>query len=191
MQYSEEFKTPKGFIDVYGHKGSPEFVKIGLGEKQGYFVIPKDSIVQEMHVKNLVVAKASKFMAKRMVPGVSWGAGIGYLELGTGVGTGTTQAPQAEASTQEALRTSLIRNPISAWTYLDGDGAPTATETNVVQYSTTFTELEAIGALVEMGLFGGDATATAGTGYMFNYKVFAVWNKDDTMQLTIRWEITY
>jgi len=191
MKNSEIFETPKGFIDVYEHSGEPIFVQVGKGEKQGYFIIPKDGISKEMHVKNLIVSKASIFMAKRMIPGASWGAGVGYLELGTGIGTGTLQVPQVEASTQTALRVSLLRKAIASWTYLDGSGNPTGTETNVVQYTTTFATTEAIGALVEMGLFGGDATATAGTGYMFNYKTFPVWNKDGTMQLTIVWKLTF
>jgi len=176
---------------MYEHSGEPVFVQVGKGGKQGYFILPKDEISREMHVKNLIVSKASILMAKRMVPGTSWGAGIGYLELGTGIGTGTLQAPQVESSAQVALRVSLLRKAITSWTYLDGSGNPTGSETHVVQYTTLFTEAEAVGALVEMGLFGGDATITAGTGYMFNYKTFPVWNKDGTMRLTIVWKLTF
>lgn len=178
-----------GFISAYLHKGGTEFVPVGSEENQGYLKV-KD-IVQEMHVKNLIVNMASNFMAKRMRPGTSWGAGITHLELGTGVGTGTTQAPQVESVAQTALRVPLARKTITSWTYLDNAGQPTAAETNVIQLTTTFTETEAIGAIVEMGLFGGDATATLGTGFMFNYKVFPVWNKQSGMNLTIIWKLTF
>lgn len=191
MEHSEVYPTPKGFIDMYGHKGEAVFVQVGDGENQGYYVLPKDEVIEEMHMPNLIVSKASQYMAKRMVPGTSWGTGIGFLEVGTGVGTGSTQNPQVEAMSQVALRVPLIRKAISSWTYLDASGNPTASETNVVQYTTIFTETEAVGALVEQALFGGDATATAGTGYMFNYKAFAVWNKDNTMRLTVVWKLTF
>lgn len=180
-----------GFISAYFHTGEPEFVKIGDEPNQGYFKLPKDLITREMHVKNLIVSKASTLMAKRMRPGTSWGAGISHLEVGTGVGTGTTQAPQIEDASQAVLRTPLARKAITSWTNLDTAGNPTASDTNVIQITTTFIETEAIGAIVEMGLFGGDATTTNGTGFMFNYKVFPVWNKQSGMKLTVIWKLTF
>lgn len=188
---NEKQIDPSGFIHAFLHKGELKFVQIGDEPNQGYFEVPKEHIVREMHVKNLIVSKASNFMAKRMRPGASWGAGITHLELGTGVGTGTTQAPQVEDVNQTALRVPLARKAISSWTYLDAGGNATASETNVVQITTTFTDTEAIGAIVEMGLFGGDATITNGSGYMFNYKVFPVWNKQSGMQLTVIWKLTF
>lgn len=185
-------KTPKktqGFVHFYLHEDDFEFVKLGDGEKQGYLI--PNGAVSERHMKNLIVNKASNLIAKRMIPGTSWGAGIGYLEVGTGVGTGTTQAPQSEDLTYTTLRTALARRAIDTWTYLDATGNATVSETNVVQYTTTFQDTEAIGAIVEMGLFGGDASATLGSGYMLNYKVFPVWNKQSGMKLTVIWNITY
>lgn len=178
-----------GFISAFLHTGEPAFVQVGTEPKQGYFRL--GNIIQEMHVKNLIVAMASNFMAKRMRPGASWGAGITHLEVGTGVGTGTTQAPQVEDVNQKTLRQALARKAIDSWTYLDSAGNATATETNVIQLTTTFNETDAIGAIVEMGLFGGDAADTLGTGYMFNYKVFPVWNKQSGMKLTVIWKLTF
>lgn len=179
----------QGFISAYMHDDELEFVQLGEGN-QGYFK-PSEAIQEEMHVKNLIVNKASRFMAKRMRPSESWGGGIQYLEVGTGVGTGTTQVPQKESVDQEKLRQALIRKKITSWTYVDADGKPTATETNVLQLSTTFDKTEAVGAIVEMGLFGGDATDELGSGYMFNYKTFPVWNKAEGMSLTIVWKLTF
>lgn len=189
---NEKCSTPHGHITAYLHKGSPRFISMDPSNPQhGYMDFSEVDIKDTMEVENLIVSKASVFMAKRMVPGTSWGAGITHLEVGTGVGTGTTQAPQAEALTQTALRVGLARKAITSWTHLDTNGAATGTETNVVQYTTTFLEAEAVGALVEMGLFGGTATTTIGSGYMFNYKVFPVWNKGNDLQLTIVWKVTY
>lgn len=192
MEFVEkDIVVPKGFISAFMHKGEPEFVQLGDEPNQGYFVLPKEKVAQEMHVKNLIVDMASRLMAKRMRPGTSWGSGIQYLEVGTGVGTGTTQVPQPESVTQTALRQPLARKAITSWTYLDRSNNPTASETNVIQLTTTFNETEAVGAIVEMGLFGGDATASLGTGYMFNYKTFPVWNKADDMKFTVVWKLTF
>lgn len=191
MEFKEqEALQAKGFIGGYLHTDELVFVQTGEASNQGYFRRPKE-VIQEMHVKNLIVNRASLLMAKRMRPGTTWGSGIQYLELGTGVGTGTTQEPQGENVNQTTLRRSLIRKEITIWTYLDANGNPTSTETNVLQLSTTFTGNEGNGALVEMGLFGGDATIDQGTGYMFNYKTFPVWNKQAGMNLTIVWRVTF
>lgn len=181
----------QGFISAYMHEGDATFIPNGDAEGQGYLSLAQNDIQQEMHVKNLIVNKASQLMAKRMRPGTSWGTGITHLEVGTGVGTGTTQNPQSESPAQTALRTPLFRSPITAWTYLTAAGAPTASETNVLQLTTTFDANQANGAIVEMGLFGGDATATNGSGFMFNYKTFPVWNKQAGMKLTIVWKLTF
>lgn len=184
----------KGFIGIFLHKEDLTFVPVGDAPGQGYYSLPKSLVLREMHVKNLIVSKASQFMAKRMRPGASWGAGIDYLEVGTGVGTGTIDVPQPEDITQTALRVPLARKAIDAWTYLDASDNPTATETNVIQLTTTFTEAEAIGAIVEMGLSGGDATVALGSGYMFNYKVVPVWSKTADgggQQLTIVWKLVF
>lgn len=180
-----------GFINAYMHFGSPKFIQIGDEPNQGYLDIHPEAVIREMHVKNLIVSKASQLMAKRMKPGASWGAGITHLEVGTGFGTGSTQAPQVESVSRTTLRVPLARKAITAWTYLDTAGQPTAEETNVLQLTTTFTEAEAIGAIVEMGLFGGDADVALSSGYMFNYKVFPVWNKQSGMQLTVMWKLTF
>lgn len=183
--------TAEGFISAYAHTGDLKFVAMSDEAGHGYYEIDPIQLIGERHVKNLIVNKASDLMAKRMRPSTSWGAGITHLEVGTGVGSGTTQAPQVESATQTALRVPLARKAISSWTNLDTGGAPTGSDTNVLQLTTTFVEAEANGAIVEMGLFGGDATATNGSGFMFNYKTFKVLNKDNTMQLTLVWKLTF
>lgn len=196
MNAHEIYDTPneaQGFIGIYTHApGAMEFVQVGDDQNHGYYRVAKPELVlEERHMKNLIVSKASTFMAKRMRPGANWGSGIGYLEIGTGVGTGTAQSPQSESSGQTALRVPLTRKAITSWTCLDGTGAPTATDTNVLQITTTFIESEANGALVEMALWGGDATNVSGSGMIFNYKTFSAINKNNTMQVTIVWKLTF
>jgi hypothetical protein len=59
-----------------------------------------------------------------------------------------------------------------------------------VDFSVTFNESEAVGAIVEMSLFGGDATAAANSGTMMNYRTFPVLNKTNAMTLSIIFRIT-
>lgn len=180
-----------GFISAYLHQGEAEFVPLSDAPGHGYYKIPKKCLVGERHAKNLIVTEASTFMAKRMRPGTSWGAGITHLEVGEGFGSGDPQNPQGENLAQTALRDPLARKAISSWTNLDSSGNPTGSDTNVLQLSTVFEENEANGAIVEMGLFGGDASGSLGSGFMFNYKTFKVLNKDSTMQLTLVWKLTF
>jgi hypothetical protein len=189
--FNENFKKPKGFISAYMHRGGMQFVHIGTEPKQGYYIIPEASIVNEMHMKNMIVTKASTLMANRMRPGASWESGIGYLEVGTGVGTGTTDNPQKETVTDEHLKVPLARNPITSWTYIDSAGNPVVGPTNRLRLTTTFAEAEALGAQTEIGLFGGNATSTLDSGYMFNYKTHPVWTKTNDLQLTIVWDLTF
>ncbi|HLN62656.1 MAG TPA: hypothetical protein VK464_14010 [Symbiobacteriaceae bacterium] len=158
--------------------------------------------LREEEYHNLIVSKASVMMARRMAPSNATGPittnsnhianGFTHLALGTGVGTGSLQTPEASTVALDKLRTEYFRKPISSWTFLDGSNNPTATPTNVLELTTDITETEAVAALTEMGLFGGDAaTATANSGHLFNHKVFAVWNKPNDARLKIIWRITF
>ena len=69
-------------------------------------------------------------------------------------------------------------------------GEPTTVYTNIVDYSVTFGESEAVGPIVEMGLFGGGATAELTTGTMINWRTFPVVNKTSSMTLTVIFRIT-
>lgn len=168
---NEQYSVPsnsKGEIAIFLHKG--EYGSENM------------EVIKEEKMKNLIVNKASELMALLMKPANGSQKGIEYLAVGTGFGTGSQTTPQAEAATQTALRTELARKAITSNTV----------SANVLTLTTTFNETEAVGALVEMGLFGGTtASATSGTGYMFNYKVFSVWNKPNDAKLTIVWTITF
>lgn len=188
MSLMETMKPPTGVIQIYEYEGEPKQVWFNESEKQGYIILPKpEKIFRE---QNLIVRNASVFIANRMRPG-NWGNGITYLEVGTGVGSGTPQAPEVESIEQKNLRSPLVRKQISSWTFLTAAGQPTQTPTNIIELTTTFDEEEAIGALVEMGLYGGDAASSLGSGQLFNYKVFPVWNKSSGMKLTVIWKLTF
>lgn len=180
------FKTPEGYIGMVLHKG-------GTYDATTDSFSPDTEIIKKADFPNLIVNKASILMARRMAPGsdvnMNTGThiddGLQYLAVGTGVGTGDTQNPEAANLTQTALRSELFRKEFTSWTFVDAAGNNTTTPTNILKLATTFLEAEAVGALVEMGLFGGDATDAAGSGHMFNYKTFPVWNKPNDARLNV------
>ncbi|MNC02765.1 hypothetical protein D3C81_797900 [compost metagenome] len=176
---NEIFKTPKGYIGMCLHRGGEYDPTTGR--------LTKDAeILQEAEFPNLIVNKASVLMAQRLAPGKAINDntgtyiadGLQFLAVGTGVGTGDYMNPQAAALTNTTLRTELFRKEFTSWTFVDPvSGNDTTTPTNVLKLVTTYLESEAVGALVEMGLFGGDATGAANSGHMFNYKTFPVNNQ--------------
>lgn len=128
---------------------------------------------------NLIVDKASDLMAGLLNPNSNL-KGITHLAVGSGVGNGTLVDPEAEISSQTALRDELYRKAVTS----------TLVNANKMTLSTTFDFDEAIGNITEMGLFGGNATVLPNSGYMFNFKVFSAKPKDSTIQLGFIWEIT-
>jgi hypothetical protein len=83
---------------------------------------------------------------------------------------------------------------------VDNEYEASAYPTNIIELECEFGETEAVGALMEMGLFGGnvepfdrDYISIAHLeeyGDMVNYRTFKVWNKSNTDRLQIRWRIT-
>lgn len=197
MQMIEAIKKPVGEIKILAHKGDGIFKPWNDQDSRfGVLDLSNVEILDSFEDKNLIVQQASVLMAQRMAPGDLGTGGIGYLAVGTGVGTGTTSAPQAEDPTLRALRSEVFRKAITSWTYLDASGNPIGTPPNgvgVIQFTTTFLASEANYGLTEMGLFGGAATSAANSGQMFNMKVFPIWNKTSALNasLTIVWTITF
>jgi hypothetical protein len=84
------------------------------------------------------------------------------------------------------------RKQFTDWKFLDMFGNLSPSPTNVLLLSTTFLESEAVGPIVEMGIFGDNSATTAkDTGMMFNYKTFKVWNKPNSCRLSIIWKLTF
>lgn len=200
MQMIEQIKKPVGEIKLIAHRGQgifrPWTDSMEKDPRFGTLDLSNVEILKSFEDKNLIVNQASVLMAQRMAPGDLGTAGIGYLALGTGVGTGTQAAPQTEDPTLLALRQEVFRKAITSWTYLDATGKAVASPPNgtgVIQFTTTFAVNEANYAITEMGLFGGTASGSANSGSLFNFKVFPVWNKTSALNasLTIIWTITF
>ena len=169
-------------------------------------------IQEERHFDNLVVRDASILVARLFKNNAETGLHGGFcLAIGTGDTGWNPMAPPAPTSTQRALFAELTRKVFASSTFIDSLGNPTAIPTNVVDFVTTFTESEAVGPLVEMGILGGtistnlaiknpvsppngpyDPTVDLTTKEtMANYLTFPVQNKPATSTLTIVWRLTF
>ena len=112
-------------------------------------------------------------------------AGFSFMGVGTG-GTGEDPFnPPAPLGNETLLKNEIFRKGFSSVNFVDANGLPVLTPTNTVDFAATFTETEAVGPLTELGIFGGDATATPNSGTMVNYIRFPVVSKTATSTLTL------
>jgi hypothetical protein len=165
--------------------------------KGQYRMILRDAqsgrIIEERDGKNIIVNTASILIARLLKDNHEPDGGITYLAVGTGDPSWNLQNPPQPTPTQTALVSEIARIPFSTEdvSFIDPiTGDPTVIPTNVVDYTATFSETEAVGPLVEMGLFGGDATSIPDSGTEVNYRTFPVLNKTSSMTLTIIFRIT-
>lgn len=115
------------------------------------------------HIKNIVTLDASILLA-RFMKGTGTavantcepGFGVYALAVGTGdVGWNPLNPPPA-TNTQRSLYNELSRKAIASTSFITASGTISGVPTNVVDFTTTFAESEAVGPLTEMGLIGGD-----------------------------------
>jgi hypothetical protein len=214
MNGNEQVKKPKGQIDMVLHKGG-EYNK-ATGKIEGVKEIIAHKEVKNLIVNKASELMACRLAPGAHTGLESGGAdegtflvdGLQYLAVGVGILKDPTKAydkvtnpvdtskwdlqnPLVEALTDSKLRGEIFRKEFTSWSFVAADGSDSATPTNILKLVTTFYETEAVGPLTEMGLYGGNAqdwTNGAGkdTGYMFNYKTFAVWNKPADSRLTIK-----
>ncbi len=164
----------------------------------------------EWEKKNLIVFDASILVARLLKDNAEPPKGIFALAVGTGDSGWNPMSPPAPTKTQRALYSELARKTFSSTSYINAAGVPTAIPTNVVDYTTTFSEAEAVGPLVEMGLIGGNISTNLAVrnpvtppngAYnasldlttretLINYLPFPVINKPPTSTLQIVWRLT-
>ena len=163
--------------------------------------LSRDQILNDPDRKltNLIVDVCSDLIAEWAITGntgfvrssVSDIPGILVLAVGTGALGWDLQNPPVENAGETQLESELTRKQFSTVNYVDGVGAPSVSRTNVVDFLTTFLEAEAVGPIVEMGLFGGNGALSLGSGTLINKKNFAVINKSATSSLSILWRLTF
>lgn len=192
MIFLENFK--RAFESTFGgfRLKYQEKVKGLHGE---YWMILRENgrIVAKRHDTNIIVNSASILIARLLKDSKEPDGGITYLAVGSGGVGWNLQNPPQPTNTQTTLNNELARKAFSTEdiVFIDPDsGNPTIIPTNVLDFTATFAETEAVGPIVEMGLFGGDATDLPDTGTEINYRTFPVLNKSNSMTLTIIFRIT-
>jgi hypothetical protein len=169
-----------------------------------------DEVQDHREVRNLVVFDASILIARLLKNSQEPPTGIFALAVGTGDVGWNPMSPPAATNTQRALFSELTRKTFTTTTYIDAGGLPSAIPTKVVDYTTTYTQSEAVGPLVEMGLIGGNVSSNLAIknpvsppngAYdptvdlttketLINYLTFPVINKPATSTMTIVWRLT-
>ena len=173
-------------------------------------------VQEKRHIKNLVVKDASVLVARLLKDNAEVGLhGAFVLAVGTGNTGWDPMNPPAPTDTQRALYSELARKRFQTTSFVTSDGLPVGYPTNIVDYTTVFSESEAVGPLVEMALLGGNISTNMSvrnavpTPYgpnsslaydalhnlsmwetELNYLSFAVINKPATSTLGITWRLT-
>jgi len=189
-----------------------------LGGAKGRFLIEmKDARTGELlHYQekdNIITRDGGILAAICFASGTTGAPGISMLAIGTGA-TGPLLNPDAPTNVQRRLNNEIARKAFSSVTFRTAAGAASLTgPTNIVDFTTTYNESEAVGPLNEMGLIrplnpggspavpnlnGGlpfpsyDATVDVTTcDVLVNYLTFAVISKPSTAILTITWHLTF
>jgi hypothetical protein len=211
MKIGEAFRrTANAFRFAFSPKFEENLRRKIKGE---VFITLRDAKTGEVqdHRYNLVVLDASILIARLMKDNAEPPNGIFCLAMGTGDIGWNPMTPPAPTNTQRALYSELARKTFANTQFINAGGIPVAIPTNVVDFTTTFAESEAVGPLVEMGLIGGNVSSNLNVrnpvsppngSYdptvdltefetLVNYLTFPVINKPATSTLTIVWRLTF
>lgn len=159
--------------------------------------------------KNIITLDASIQVARLLKNPAEPAHGINMLAVGTGA-TGALLSPNAPDNRQRKLNAEIQRKAFSSTTFRDGSGNAVAYPTDIVDYTASFGEAEAVGPLNEMSLLSTisdnpsisnpnpntfptrDTTVDlANYDVAINYLTFAVVSKPSTAVLTITWRLSH
>lgn len=166
--------------------------------------------------KNIVTLDASILIARLLkstpTPNVSEPRfGCYALAVGTGDVGWDLQNPPVATVSQRSLYNEIARKQLQVSEYVDAEGVISGIPTNIIDFTTTYSESEAVGPLVEMGILGGDIDTNmanrnpilppngiydatvdvTGKDMLSNYKTFKVLNKPPTSTLGFTWRFTF
>ena len=166
-------------------------------------------LLHKEHRQNVITLDAGILAAILLRDPNSRTHGFNMLSVGTGA-TGAVLSPDAPDSRQRKLNAEIARKPWSSTTFRDASGAAVAIPTNIVDYTCTFDESEAVGPLNEMGIQSTISANPAVTNpnpdvfpnrvltrdlttldILGNYLTFSVISKPNTARLKITWRITH
>ncbi len=137
--------------------------------------------------------------------------GVFALAVGTGDVGWTSSNPPSATKTQRSLYNEISRKTISSSSFINTLGQVSSVPTNVIDLTATFSESEAVGALAEMGLIGGDnssnmavrnpvlpangsydaSVSLIGKDTLVNYLTFPVFTKPSGATISYTWRLTF
>jgi len=189
-----------------------QFSETGLRPTKGTFIFDmRDAETGEQLVyfeKDNIITRDAGIAGAAHFKGDLTG-GLKMLAVGTGA-TGNLLSPDAPQDTQRMLNNEIARKAFSSKTYRTAEGVAVSYRTNIVDFTTTFGEAEAVGALNEMGLLvpASDNPETKnpidngpsnynpsidvdGMDLLVNYLTFSVISKPATAMLAITWRLIF
>lgn len=175
-----------------------------------------EKVIRKGHFPNIVTRDASILIARLMKsPPVANTStpkfGVFALAVGTGdVGWDPLNPPAANRN-QRSLFNEIARKQMSSSSFIDEDGNISSIPTNIVDFTAVFSESEAVGALTEMGIIGGDVDTNmavrnpilppngtydptvdvTGKDLLGNYKTFGAISKPAGTTLGFTWRFTF
>jgi hypothetical protein len=187
-------------------------LKLGLRVRGDVFFHMVDArtgeVLLDQHQTNIITLDAGILVARLLKDPEEPAHGINMLAVGTGA-TGALLSPDAPDSAQRKLNAEIARKAFVSTTFRDGSGNAVSIPTNIVDYTTTFGEAEAVGPLNEMGLISSISANSLITNHnpnafptrdvtldltiydiLVNYLTFSVISKPSTAILTLTWRIT-
>lgn len=170
--------------------------------------VESGELLEHFERKNIITRDAG-VLASFMFSTRESERGLYMLSIGTGA-TGDLLNPTAPTNIQRKLNNEISRKSFSSIVYRDSNGAVSSVPTNIVDYTTTFSESEAVGPLNEMGVISPislnsniktlnpdsypnyDTTVDIRDfDVLVNYLTFSVISKPSTAVLTITWRFTF
>ena len=188
--------------------------KVSLNQPKGKFIfhmVDSDTgeVLEHWEKDNVITHDAGILAARLFRNNNEPNNGVNMLSVGTGA-TGALLSPDAPSADQRRLNNELARKGFSSTTFRNDSGVAVAYPTNIVDFTTTFGEAEAVGPLNEMGLlctisdniaiknlnpnaYPVRDTTLDITNYdvLVNYLTFSVVTKPSTAILTITWRLTF
>lgn len=188
------------------------YANLGICSAKGevfFRVTEGDAVLFQNHLENVIVLDAGILAAILLRDPQARTNGMNMLAVGTGA-TGSLLAPDAPDPRQRKLNAEIARKPFSATTFRDAGGNAVAVPTNIVDFTCTFEEGEAVGPLTEMGILSTissnplvtnpnpnsfptrDTTLDLNTlDVLINYLSFGCLALPATARLGITWRITF
>ncbi len=214
--FNHRFKTTKDSVPSINMTNTVSTDgKISIKGEVFWKIHNGDDVISSGHKCNVVTLDASILIARLLKGTNSENTseprfGIYALAVGTGDAGWNVQSPPSATNTQRSLFNEISRKKIETTRFITQNGAVSNVPTNVVDFTTTFVDSEAAGALTEMGLIGGDISTymnvtnpvlnstqydstvnTVGKDTLVNYITFPVINKPPTSSFTLSWRLTF